>query len=146
MGEGARYAYGDDQDAGHLHEDGDAIGHVVGVVRRGKPSEVHPRPPNGEKHERVADQDGPRFSSDEATLKSRTRLGHRYYERQVEEQFQRARSSTTLRRVPGRHRHIKRHPVIIADNATGVGLSRRRRVGSGPWHQLPALCEKPSTD
>ena len=30
-------------------------GHVVGVVRRGEPREVHPRPPDGEEHQRVAD-------------------------------------------------------------------------------------------
>ena len=47
------YAGGEDQHAGDLHEDSEPVGDVVGVVGGREPREVHPRPPDGEEHQRV---------------------------------------------------------------------------------------------
>ena len=49
-------AGGEDQHAGDLHERGQPVRDVVGVVRRGEPGEVHPRPPDGEEHRQVRDE------------------------------------------------------------------------------------------
>jgi len=40
--EGPGDAGGQDQDAGHLDEDGDPVGDVIVVVGRGEPGEIHP--------------------------------------------------------------------------------------------------------
>lgn len=42
MEEYVAYAGSQDHGAKHLYGGGDAVGHVVGVVGRGKPAEVHP--------------------------------------------------------------------------------------------------------
>ena len=47
---------GQDQRAGDLHEHREPVRHVVAVVGRGEPGEVHPRPPDGEEHHQVADE------------------------------------------------------------------------------------------
>ena len=47
---------GHHQRPGDLHQDRQPVGHVVVVVGRGEPGEVHPGPPDGEEHHQVARQ------------------------------------------------------------------------------------------
>ena len=51
-----RHARRQNQRAGNLHEHGEAVRHIVAVVRRGEPGEVHPGPPDGEEDHQIADE------------------------------------------------------------------------------------------
>ena len=53
--EDARHAGGDDEDAGDLDERQQPVLDVVGVVGGGEPGEVHPRPPDREEDDQVAE-------------------------------------------------------------------------------------------
>jgi hypothetical protein len=85
----ARDGGGVDEHAGDLQQRQQAVRHVVGVVGRGEPGEVHPRPPHPEEghqepHDPVADVPG-----DELVVQPTRRLGDGDDEAQVDEQLQR---------------------------------------------------------
>jgi hypothetical protein len=81
------YTRGEDQDAGHLHEYGHPIGDVLVVVGRCEPREVHPRPPDGEEDERVADQHVAHLPIGQALLEAVGGLSDGYDKGEVEEQL-----------------------------------------------------------
>ena len=64
-----------DDDADHLHHRGEPVDPVVGVVRRGEPGEVDPRPRHRERREREAEDPrpprGPRRGSGRARWRRR---------------------------------------------------------------------------
>ena len=107
-----------------MHQHGNAVRHVVGVVGRRKPAEVHPPPPDREEDERVPDQYLSGSPTDEAALEARPGLGYGHHERQVEEQLQRGRRPVFLMRVSGRHADVKRHALIIADGPSAAFTAR----------------------
>ena len=78
-----------DQHADHLYEYGDAIADIVGVVRGGEPAEVHPRPPDREEHERVADEHRLGPPAGQTSLQATARFCDRHDEGEIEEQFER---------------------------------------------------------
>ncbi len=98
-----RDAAGHDQRPGDLDEHGQAVGDVVGVVGRGEPGEVHPRPPDGEEHHQVAFQAFQRVASAHRMVEPLAGLGDGHDEHQVEEQFERRRIAVRLVRRAGRH-------------------------------------------
>ena len=75
---------------GHLHEGQGPEEHVVGVVRRGEPGEVHPRPPDRPEDHEVAAQVAP-VRLGEPVVQVRRRRGDGDDEREVEEQLERGR-------------------------------------------------------
>ena len=115
-----RDAAGHDQRPGDLDEHRQAVGDVVGVVGRGEPREVHPRPPDGEEHHQVAFEAFQRVSRAHRVVEGVAGLGDRYDEHQVEEQFERRRIAVRLVRRAGRH--------APHDRPRG---GRRRVVGRG---------------
>ena len=89
---------GHDQRPGNLHEHGKAIEHVVAVVRRREPGEIHPRPPDREEHHQVADEAFERVGRRDRVMQAARRLGDCDDEHQVEQQLQgRGRTMTLVR-------------------------------------------------
>jgi len=89
--ERGRDAGGEDQHPAHLHQRQDPVGHVVGVIGRGEPGEVHPRPPDPEEHRRVTRHRVGRVALGKGVVQLRRGQRHCDYERQVEQQLQRRR-------------------------------------------------------
>ena len=104
----------EDEHAGHEHEHRDAIRHVVRVVGRREPREVHPRPPDREEDERERKERVSRVATDEAVVEALARLRDRDDERQVEEELERRRRSMLLLDVARRHPHVQRHRGSLA--------------------------------
>jgi hypothetical protein len=104
---------GEDQHPADLHQHGQAVGGVVGVVGGCEPGEVHPRPPDGEEHHREAGQGGPEMTLDQGVVEAGAGLGHGHDERQVEEQLERCGRPVGLGRVPGEHGHVQLHATIL---------------------------------
>ena len=63
--------------AGDLHEHREPVRHVVAVVGRREPREVHPRPPDGEEHHQVADEPVERVRLGDRVVQAARRLGDR---------------------------------------------------------------------
>ena len=102
--EGARHAGGEDQHADHLHEHEQPVDDVVVVVRRREPREVHPRPPDGEEHEHVADDRVSSVAVADVVVEQRRRPRDGDDEAEVVEQLERGRRPVLLRRVARPHR------------------------------------------
>jgi hypothetical protein len=99
-----RYAGGKDEDPDHLHQDGQAVPGVVGVVGRGKPRESHPRPQNRKEDDRVGDEGVTAVSIDQLVVQRRRCLGDRHDEGEIEEQLERGGGAVLLVGVASRHR------------------------------------------
>ena len=82
-------ARGQDQDAGHLHQREQPVGHVVGIVGRVEPREVHPRPPHGEEHRGEADDPVGDVAGQQLVVQGRGGPADRHHEGQVEQQLER---------------------------------------------------------
>ncbi len=102
--EHGRDAGGEDQGAGNLDEDGEPVRHVVAVVGRRKPCEVHPRPPDGKEHHRVAGQPGGGVRFGDRVVQAARDLRDGDDEDQIEEQLERRRRAVRLVRRSRRHR------------------------------------------
>ena len=90
------HARREDQRAGNLHEHREPIRHVVAVVRRGEPGEVHPRPPDGEEDHQVADEAFERVGLGDGVMQPARRLRDGDDEDEVEEQLERRRGAVWL--------------------------------------------------
>ena len=75
--EQAGHPGGEDEHAGDLHEDGQAVGEVVGVIGRREPREVHPCPPDGEEDHRVRREGLAGVARDEGVVEAAARPGPR---------------------------------------------------------------------
>ena len=103
---GVGHAGGQDQRPGDLHQGGEPVGDVVGVVGRGEPGEVHPRPPDGEEHRGVAEDAVADVAGGHQVVEPGPGLGDRDHEAQVEEQLQRGGAPVPLAGRPGHHRPV----------------------------------------
>ena len=97
-----------DQRPGDLHEDGEPVRHVVAVISRREPGEVHPRPPDGEEHHRVTDQALDRVRLADGMVETGRSLCDRNDEHEIEEQLERRRRAMRLVRGAGAHRRVNR--------------------------------------
>ncbi len=79
----------EDQHTRDLHQRDDPVQHVVVVVRRGEPREVHPGPPHGEEDHRVVQDPLARMALGDRVHQLDARLGDGHDEAQVEEELQR---------------------------------------------------------
>ena len=84
-----RHACRQDEGAGDLHEHREPVGHVVAVVRRREPREVHPRPPDREEHHQVADEALERVRLADRVVQPARRLGDGDDEDEIEEELER---------------------------------------------------------
>ena len=82
------YAGRQNQRAGNLHEDREAIGDVITVVRRGEPGEVHPGPPDGKEDHQVSDEPVEGVGLGDGVVQATGRLGDGDDEDQVEEELE----------------------------------------------------------
>ncbi len=78
------------QHAGHLQERQYPVQPVVGFEGGCEPREVHPRPPDGEEHERIRDQAVDDVVLGQRVVKLDSRDTHRDHEHQIEEELERA--------------------------------------------------------
>jgi hypothetical protein len=94
---------GQDEHTAHLQQREQPVRHVVGVVGRGEPCEVHPGPPDGEEHLQVGPHDLRRVPLGHSVTELRHDRGDRHHERQVEQELELRRRSVRL--VDGARRH-----------------------------------------
>ena len=99
---------GEEQAAGHDDEGQQPEDDVVVVVGRGEPGVAHPRPPDGEPRERVA-EDGVEVARREAVVQLRRVARDGDDEDEVEEQLERGRGAVRPRRRRARPRSAQRH-------------------------------------
>ncbi len=92
-----------DQRPGDLHQGGDPVGDVVGVVGGGEPGEVHPGPPDGEEGEEVAADPRAPVALGQRVRQMAAGLGDGDHEAEVEEQLQRGGGPVCLVPAPGQH-------------------------------------------
>jgi Bacterial regulatory proteins, tetR family len=122
------YPGGEHQHPTHLHQRQQAVRHVVGVVGRGEPGEVHPRPPDAEKHHEVTHQCMSHLPFSEGMMQLGRCSGHCHHERQVEQQLQRGGGALTLAGIAADHSPQPRgglrgqcHGGHFAHHAAGAG-------------------------
>jgi hypothetical protein len=108
-----RDAGGQHQDAGHLRHGQQPVGDVVGVVGRGEPGEVHPRPPDREEDLEERHQPGHGVAVGDVVGQLRGDGRDRDHEGQIEQQFQLARGA--VRFVDRTRPHPDPEPVPGAD-------------------------------
>ena len=119
---------------GHLHEGQRPEKHVVGVVCRGEPGEVHPRPPDRPEHHEVAAQVAPVRLS-EPVVQVRRRRGDGDNEGEVEEQLQRGRRPVFFVAVPAAEPH---RPRGFVAGGHGARVCRAVRFGgTSPTPRFP---------
>ncbi|MGX1226101.1 hypothetical protein RKD42_007360 [Streptomyces ambofaciens] len=106
-----------DEHAGHLQQRQKPVRHIVGVVGRGEPGEVHPRPPDREEHRRIGSQPRTDMAFGEGVMKLGHGLGDGDHEGQIEQQLQRRRRPVSLPRIPPAH-HPPQH-----SRRGGIGLA-----------------------
>ncbi len=123
---------GQDQHADDLHEGQQPVGHVVRVIGRGEPGEVHPGPPDGEEHRDVADDARTEVIAGKAVVQLPGGLRDSHHEAEIEEQLEGSRGpcgSSVLRATIGR----SRRRVCRATGGSGVspvsGVSRDSPLG-----------------
>ena len=109
--EGRGHTGREHQHAGHLHERGGAIERVVGVVGRGEPRVVHPRPPDAEERHHEAEHARGDVALDDGVVEVRRRERHRHHEAQIEQQLERRRDAALLVWVTRPHRHAP--PALV---------------------------------
>jgi hypothetical protein len=91
------------QDAHHLQHRGQPVHPVVGVIGRGKPAEIDPRPTDGERGEGEADQPGLDVAGRQRMRELRCGDAERDDKGQIEQQLQRRGHAMRLVRVASRH-------------------------------------------
>ena len=96
-------AEGEDQHAQHLHHRGQPEDPVVGVVGRGEPGEVDPRPRDAERGEGEPEQRRPDVALGEQMGQLVRGRAERDDEGQVEEELQRGRGAVVFGRVASAH-------------------------------------------
>ena len=116
------------QDTGHLHDGEDPVEPVVGGEGGGEPGEVHPGPPDGEEHHRVAQHALGHVCLGEGVVQLDGGDADRHHEHEIEEELQRGGRPAGLVRIPGSHR---RQSVA------------RRSGGRGGHHRFPSWAEWP---
>ena len=106
-----------DQRAGDLHEHREPVGHIVAVVGRGEPGEVHPRPPDGEEDHQVAEEALECVRLRDGVVQPARRLGDGDNEDEVEEELERRRGAVWLVRRARPHRadHPRSGSTHVAD-------------------------------
>ena len=109
-------AGGEDEHSRHLHEGEQPVGHVVGVVGRGEPGEVHPGPPDGEEHHQIAEQRVADLVVGDAVRQLGGDLRDRHHEGEVEQQLQRGGD-----------------PVLLVDRSAGHRHPPAQGVAAGCW-------------
>ena len=107
-----RHASRENQRAGHLHEHGEAVPHIIAVVGRSEPGEVHPGPPDGEEDHQVSEQGFDGVGVGNRVVQTAGRLSDRDDEDEVEEQLEGRRGAVRFVRRPRRHRSAKLRAVI----------------------------------
>ena len=127
-GEGGGHAGGEDEHPGDLHEGEEPVGHVVDVVGRCEPGEVHPGPPDGEEDRQVPDHAGTDAAVGHPVVELCRGLGDGHHEAQVEQQLERRRRPVGLVGGPGGHR-----PEPADGGHPGGSVVRMGRAGSGRW-------------
>ena len=98
-----RHARGQDERTGDLHEHGKPVGHIVAVVGRSEPCEVHPRPPDGEEDHQEADEALKRVGVADRVMEPARGLGDGDDEDEIEEQLERRGRAVMLVRRPRGH-------------------------------------------
>ena len=91
-----RHACRQDERAGDLHEHREPVRHVVAVVRRREPREVHPRPPDREEDHQESEEALERVSFADRMVQPARRLGDRDDEDEIEEELERCRRAVGL--------------------------------------------------
>ena len=91
-----RDARGEDEGARQLEEDEQAIHHVVVVVGRGEPAEVHPGPPHPEEDHRVGEDPRADVAFGQGVVQPARGLGHRHHDHEVEEELEGRRGPVVL--------------------------------------------------
>ena len=120
---GARDPGGEDEHARDLHERRQPVGHVVAVVRRREPREVHPRPPDGEEHRRRRSRGRPARAPRPTSGGAARRPGRRPPRSRGR---RRARAAST----PGGPRRPSGH---ASDRPRSASPSRERRQRCQTW-------------
>ena len=128
--EHGRDAGGEDQGAGNLNEHGEPVRHVVAVIRGRKPCEVHPRPPDGKEHHRIAGQAGSGVRFGDRVVQSARDLRDGDNEDQIEEELERRRLRGAARAaiVPS-SRHGVRRPGWENGGRIGCDIAARDLIG-----------------
>ena len=116
------HAGGDDEDARDLHERQQPVLDVVGVECRGEPREVHPRPPDRQEQDDVAQDAVADLPVDEIVVEGARHLRDGDDEAQVEQQLERSRAAMCLLGVAAGHRHVPRTDDR-ARTAAGAGAA-----------------------
>lgn len=147
------------QHPGDLHQRRHPVQHVVVVVRRGEPGEVHPRPPDGEEDHGVVEQPRPDPLVGERADQLHPGLPDRDHEAEVEEELQGRRDPVLLVAPASDHRQQRRaerrrrwrghgaHPSRAAPGRRGAapgGTPGRGRAGEpATWTDGPTPAARP---
>lgn len=123
--EGPRNAGCQNECAHDLHQRDEPVGHIVGVVRRGEPREVHPGPPDREEDHGVAEDPVSRIPLGHRVHEPGTRLRDRDHEAEIEQELQRGGRAVRFPGVAPDHdpRQRPRQPAV---RGTGIAF------GHGP--------------
>ena len=135
---GALHPGCDDQQPHHLYQDLEPVGHIVGVEGRGKPSEVHPRPPDGKEHHGERQQYVPPLAVRPRMVHAGGGLGDRDDEAEVVEQLQGSRRAVVFLRVTrlhGAHPGSRGRGVVAHhDSSTRLFANDQRHTRGHPEH------------